>query len=148
MVSPRRGDRQAEPPGDRETHFFPQLRQHPAHFPGLALESGGQHQGATAQGLRLVPGRQEGHAVIAYHDILDPGEDGVAGLGGFRVEAGGAVLEVLPHRGRQTGSESVPFHQGEAIGEAAVIGHRGAGSDDVEAVPTASERMREIRVAG
>ena len=117
------------------TYRFPQGGQHPAHFPGLALESGGQHQGATAQGFRPVPGCQERHMVIAHHDILDPGEDGVAGLGGFRVEAGGAVLEVLPHRARQTGRESIPFHHGEAIGEAAVIGHRGAGGDDVEAVP-------------
>ena len=123
-----------------KTYVLPQRGQHPPHLPGLALESGGQQQGAKAQSFRLVPGGQEGHTVIAHHDILDPGEDGVTGLGGFRMEAGSAVLEVLPHRGRQTGSQPVPVHDGETIGEAAVIGHRGAGGDDVEAV---SHHIRE-----
>ena len=83
----------------------------------------------------MIPGCQQRHPVIAHHNILDLSEDLIAGLGGFREKAGRAVLEVLPHRAWQTGRKSIPFHNGDTFGEKASVGHRGAGSDDVEPVP-------------
>ena len=100
----------------------------------FALERGCQHQRPKAQGFRLIPGCPQRHPVIAHHDILDLFEDWITGLGGFRNQAGSSVLEVLPHRAWQTGSKSIPFHNGDTFGEKTFIGHRGAGSDDVEAV--------------